>query len=119
MDYFTTVRSEHLNHYGYLFGGEMLKWVDEFAYITAIREFPLHRFVTRAMDAASFTRSVRNGARLKSHAERLRLGHTSVTYAITVSARYMQQTEVEEVFAINVTMNAIDDQGHKTPLPRD
>ena len=112
MDYFTTVRSEHLNHYGYLFGGEMLKWVDEFAYITAIREFPLHRFVTRAMDAASFTRSVRNGALLKFHAERLRLGHTSVTYA-------MAEPNPQPVETINVTMNAIDDQGHKPPLPRD
>lgn len=119
MDFYTTVRTEHLNHYGYLFGGEMLKWVDEFAYITAWQEFPKHRFVTRAMDAASFTRSVRLGALLHFHTERLRLGNTSVTYAITVTAKYLQQTEVEQVFAINVTMNAIDADGKKTQLPQD
>lgn len=31
MENFTLVRPEHLNHHGYLFGGVLLKWVDEYA----------------------------------------------------------------------------------------
>ena len=39
------VLPERLNHYGYLFGGYLLHWVDEYAYITANLDFPGHRFV--------------------------------------------------------------------------
>ena len=31
------VRPSHINHYGRLFGGELLKWIDELAGIVAIR----------------------------------------------------------------------------------
>ena len=30
------VRPEHLNHHGFLFGGRLLEWLDEQAYIAAI-----------------------------------------------------------------------------------
>ena len=30
------VLPEHLNHYGYLFGGNMLKWADEYSWIGRI-----------------------------------------------------------------------------------
>ena len=39
------VLPEHLNHYGFLFGGHLLKWVDEFAYIAATIEYPNFTFV--------------------------------------------------------------------------
>ena len=44
------VLPEHLNHYGFLFGGHLLKWVDEFAYIAATIEYPGYNFVTIGMD---------------------------------------------------------------------
>jgi acyl-CoA hydrolase len=31
VDNFTIVRPEHLNHHGDLFGGTMLRWIDEFS----------------------------------------------------------------------------------------
>jgi len=31
MNQYKLALPEHLNHYGYLFGGNMLKWVDEYA----------------------------------------------------------------------------------------
>ena len=31
------IRPAHINHYGRLFGGELLKWIDELAGIVAIR----------------------------------------------------------------------------------
>ena len=31
------VRPSHINHYGRLFGGQLLKWIDELAGIVAIR----------------------------------------------------------------------------------
>jgi len=117
MDFFTIVRPEHLNQYGYLFGGNMLKWVDEYAYIAALREFPSCRFVTRAMDTASFTQSVNNGALLAFHINRAHMGNTSVTYKVDVHARNLQEHDWYDVFNIAVTMVAIDRNGHKQALP--
>jgi len=117
MDFYTIVRPEHLNHYGFLFGGNMLKWVDEYVYVAALREFPACRFVTRAMDAASFTQSVNNGALLCYRVTRMHIGNTSVTYHVDVLARDLQQTEVYPVFNINVTMCSVTEDGRKFPLP--
>lgn len=117
MDFFTLIRPEHLNHYGYLFGGSLLKWVDEYAYIAALREFPTCRLVTRAMDAASFSQSVNNGALLRFRVLRSRLGNTSVTYKVSVVARDFGTGDAYPVFEISVTMVAINAMGEKTPLP--
>ena len=40
------VLPQYLNHYGFLFGGHLLKWVDEYAYIAASMEYPDCDFVS-------------------------------------------------------------------------
>ena len=111
------VRPEHLNHHGTLFGGYMLLWVDEYAYIAALEEFPTVKFVTRAMEPASFATGVPCGAILTFAVERTHVGRTSVTYQVTVSARGLSETKSAPVFRTGVTMCAIDGHGRKTPLP--
>ncbi|MDA8165054.1 MAG: hypothetical protein M0017_08490 [Desulfobacteraceae bacterium] len=51
----------HLNQYGFLFGGNLLKWVDEYAWIAASMEDPGCQFVTIAMDRVELRKSVRQG----------------------------------------------------------
>ena len=51
------VLPEHLNHYGYLFGGYLLKWVDEYAWIAASLDYPDCNFVTVALDKVEFKKS--------------------------------------------------------------
>ncbi|NLZ63686.1 MAG: acyl-CoA thioesterase [Lentisphaerae bacterium] len=119
MDFYTLVRPEHLNHYNYLFGGVLLQWIDEFAYIAAIRQFPAARFVTRAMDKVSFHKSVNNGALLRFQVTRERLGTTSVSYRVQVWGRDFQEIQENEVFETVVTMVSVDPDGKKTPLPQD
>lgn len=117
MNFYTTVRPEHLNHYNYLFGGEMLRWVDEYVYVAAIREYPRTRFVTRAMDSVSFHKGVNMGALLRFQVERERQGTSSVSYQVQVFSRDLQEIQEEKVFETVVTMVAIDAKGGKTPLP--
>ena len=62
MDTFTLVRTEHLNHNGKLFGGQLLKWVDEFAWLAAARDFCGSVLVTRAMDPSEFKHAVPTGS---------------------------------------------------------
>ena len=60
MDHYKLVLPEHINHYGHLFGGNLLNWIDEFAYITATVDFPGRRFVTVAMDNVEFRYGIDN-----------------------------------------------------------
>lgn len=117
MDTFTIVRPEHLNHFGDLFGGQLLKWIDEYAYLVAVREFPGEMLVTRAMDDISFTKGVHVGSVLRFNIRRRDLGQTSVTYAVDVYAQECGSLEEHHVCANRVTFVCIDDSHHKKSLP--
>lgn len=117
MDLFTIVRPEHLNHYGHLFGGQMLKWIDEYAYLVAVREFPGARLVTRAMDDVSFTRGVKVGSTLRVNVRRCSLGITSVRYCVNVFALECGETVEYHVFRNTVTFVCIGPDHTKARLP--
>ncbi len=117
MDTFTIVRPEHLNHHGYLFGGQLLRWVDEFAWIVAARDYPGYRLVTRAMDRVEFTTQVLNGSILRFHILPFRQGTTSTTYAIDVYADEPDARQEKHVFCTRVTFVSVDSSGNKKPLP--
>ncbi len=118
MDNYTIVRQEHLNHYGFLFGGAMLKWVDEFAWLVASRDFPGCPLVTVGMDRISFRQPVANGSILRFRILPLHQGTTSVQYAVNVFADEPGGREEKEVFSTSVTFVHVDRSGQKHPLPR-
>lgn len=116
METFTLVRTGHLNHQGNLFGGQLLKWVDEFAWLAAARDYCKSVLVTRAMDNSEFTSAVSNGSILRFHVERIHEGNTSVRYSVTVFAD-MPGHEVEKlIFKNTVTFVSVDSMGKKSPL---
>ena len=117
METFKIVRPEHLNHYGYLFGGFMLQWVDEISWIAASRGYPECSFVTVAMDKVEFRRSVRLGALLRFVARQSQRGTTSVQYEISVFADDLETGKEEQVFSTHVTFVCLDDKGSKIPVP--
>ncbi|MCU7922944.1 MAG: acyl-CoA thioesterase [Candidatus Thiodiazotropha sp. (ex Dulcina madagascariensis)] len=110
------VLPQHLNHYGYLFGGNLLKWVDEYAWIAAVREFPGRRFVTIGMDRVEFHRSVREGTILRFDIQRSRKGRTSVQYRAEVFAEKPETGREESVFTTTITYVCLDDEGRKQPI---
>ena len=108
------VMPEHLNHFGYLFGGNLLRWVDEQAWMAASLEYPDSHFVTIALDKVEFRQSIREGTILRFVVERTREGTTSVQYAVTVFRG--GEVDGEVVFTTHVTLVRIDDRGAKIPL---
>jgi acyl-CoA hydrolase len=64
------VLPEHLNHYGYLFGGNLLKWGDEYAWIAVTLDYRGCNFVNIGLDQVEFKQSVKEGAILKFIAEK-------------------------------------------------
>ena len=114
------VLPEHLNHYGFLFGGNMLKWVDEVAWIAASLAHPNKHFVTVALDKVEFRKKVTNGAILTFIAEEKRVGQTSITYHVSVTACYTGSPGAgdspDPVFSTNVTLVRVDEQGNKVSV---
>jgi acyl-CoA hydrolase len=109
------VLPQHLNHYGFLFGGDLLKWVDEYAYVAATMEFPGSNFVTVAMDKVVFKKSVREGSILKFIVDKTREGTTSVQYEVRVYHGNSRQDE-DLIFSTGVTLVRVDERGRKIPL---
>lgn len=103
----------NLNHYGFLFGGTLLAWVDEASWIAASLDYPQCLFVTVGMDTVEFRKSVRQGTILEIRCERSRLGTTSVSYAVAVRDR---KSGSDPIFSTTVTFVSVDDRGHKLPI---
>jgi acyl-CoA hydrolase len=117
MDTYAIVRPEQLNHHGYLFGGAVLKWVDEFAWLTASLDFPGCTLVTMAMNDIVFRKRIVNGAILRFRILPQRTGNTSVTYRVTVYADEPGAEQEIDVFSTQVTFVRLDEQGRKASLP--
>lgn len=118
MDTFAIVRTEHLNAEGYLFGGQMLKWVDEFAWLVAQRDFSGYALVTRGMDQIDFQTPVYNGAILRFNVGHHSQGNTSVTYKVAVYSDERGSKKERQVFTTLVTFVSVDKSGKKQTLPR-
>ena len=74
------VRPEHLNHHGYLFGGRLLEWLDEQAYIAAMSLLkPAANLVTVAIDRVVFRHPAKQGSMLKFQSQPVHTGLTSLT----------------------------------------
>lgn len=117
METFTLVRPEHLNHHGFLFGGQLLKWVDELAWLSASRDFPGVKFVTIGMEQIHFRHPVLNGSILRFSIEQRQRSTTSITYAVDVFADAPGASDEVYVFDNLVTFVSVDERGHKLPLP--
>jgi len=116
MDSYTLVRTEHLNHHGKLFGGQLLKWVDEYAWMAASRDFCGSILVTRAMENLEFRNAVPNGSIMHFSVNLARRGTTSATYSVDVYADMPGQAEERLIFTNSVTFVAVDMAGNKIPL---
>lgn len=110
------VRPEHLNHHGFLFGGQLLLWVDEYAWLAAAKENPGCRLVTRAMDKVEFTARAKVGAILRFDVVQTHRGRTSMNYRVDVWADEPGATTELKIFTTTVTFVNVDAEGHKVDL---
>jgi acyl-CoA hydrolase len=103
-----------LNHYGSLFGGRLLAWIDEAAWIAASAEFPHCQFVTIGMDKIEFRHGVEDGTILRIHCERTNKGRTSITYKVSVTD--VKNAPEIPIFQTKVTFVSVNDQGAKAEI---
>jgi acyl-CoA hydrolase len=117
MDHHKLVLPEHINHYGFLFGGYLLQWIDEFAWITAAVDYPGLRFVTVAMDNVQFKRAIHMGEVLRFVVDRAGTGTSSVRYRVRAHGLVLQPDAATVLFETTVTFVNVDNDGRKMPLP--
>jgi len=103
-----------LNHYGFLFGGRLLAWIDEASWIAASLDFPHCQFVTLAMDKVEFRHGVGDGSILAIRCEQAKKGRTSVTYRVEVSDG--KAPDSPPIFTTNVTFVSVNDKGEKREI---
>ena len=84
MENYKLVLPGDLNQNGYLYGGNLLKWIDEYAWIAATLEYPGSSFVTVALDKVTLKKGVNEGSILKFNIEISHEGNTSVQNLINV-----------------------------------
>jgi acyl-CoA hydrolase len=108
------VLPEDLNHFGALFGGRLLAWVDEACWIAASLDYPHCQFVTIGMDKVEFRHSVRQGTILNIRCEREKEGRTSVSYRVEVFDR--RNPGAPSIFSTAITYVSVDDAGRKRTL---
>ncbi len=109
------IRPAHMNHYGRLFGGDLLRWIDELAGIVARRHANAN-ITTAAIDNLQFKAPVYAGQML------VLVGH--VTYVGSTSMEVRVDTYTEDLDGIRrvinrayIVMVAIDDNGKPIPVP--
>lgn len=109
------VRPSHINHYGRLFGGQLLKWIDELAGIVATRHANAN-ITTAAIDNLQFKAPAYKG--------NLVVLQGMVTYVGRSSMEIRVDTYVEDLDGARKMINrayidmvAIDDNGKAIEVP--
>lgn len=119
MEHFKIVLPADLNDYGSLFGGTLLKWVDEIAYIRISLDFPGEHFVTIGLDNVEFRHPIREGQILCFRCAKTRVGKTSVTYNVKIyGARYHTKQDTV-LFENNISFVCVDGNGNKKMITND
>ncbi|MGI9290809.1 MAG: acyl-CoA thioesterase [Gammaproteobacteria bacterium] len=116
MNHRKLVQPEFMNEQGALFGGYLLKWVDEYAYMTVSLEHPGNRFVTIGLDQVEFKHPITLGEILRFTVSQTRKGSTSVSYLVEVFGEKEAPSDQTTLFATHITFVNLDDKGCKAPI---
>jgi acyl-CoA thioesterase YciA len=106
------IKYEDLNARGTLFGGQVLKWVDEEAAIFCICQLGDRSIVTKTMSEVNFVSSAKLGDVVEIGCELVQFGTTSITIACEVRNKDTKQSIIR---IDKIVFVCVDDNG--TPKP--
>jgi acyl-CoA thioesterase YciA len=98
------VRPEDLNANGTLFGGSLLRWIDEEAAIYAIIQLGNDRVVTKYMSEITFLASAREGDVVEIGLVATRFGRTSLTMRAEARNLFSHRSilTIDEIVFVNL-----------------
>lgn len=106
------VKPEDLNPNGTLFGGTLLRWIDEEAVIYAIIQLGNPRVVTKFVSEINFVSSARQGDIIELGIKATHFGRTSITLTCEVRNKITKKSilTIERLVFVNV-----DEDGNSIP----
>lgn len=106
------VKPEDLNPNGTLFGGSLLKWIDEEAAIYAIVQLENSRCVTKFISEINFVSSASKGDIIELGMTATEFGRTSITLSCIVRNKLTRKTilAIDKIVFVN-----LNEEGKPTP----
>lgn len=106
------IAARDLNSNGTLFGGRVLDWIDEEAFIFASCQLETESVVTRSMSEINFVSTARQGDIVEIGMAAVSFGRTSITLRCEVRNRRTKRT----ITAVDrITFVRVDEAGRPTP----
>lgn len=103
------------NHYGTIFGGVILSYIDQAGFVEA-RRHANHRWVTASLDHVDFKAPVAVGDTVSFYTTTTRLGTKSVTVQVEVEAERYTTGATVHVTSACLTMVSVDASGKAIPF---
>lgn len=106
------VKPEDLNPNGTLFGGTLLRWIDEEAVIYAIVQLGNPHVVTKFISEINFVSSARQGDIIELGITATHFGHTSITLTCEVRNKITRKSilTIDKLVFVN-----LDKEGNPVP----
>jgi acyl-CoA hydrolase len=105
------IKPEDLNPRGTLFGGELLRWIDEEAAIFCMCQLDTKNIVTKIMSEIDFISTAKVGEVIEIGCELISFGTTSITISCAVRNKDSHRliTKIDKIVFVTV-----DDDGKPT-----
>jgi acyl-CoA hydrolase len=110
------VKYEDLNPRGTLFGGQLLKWIDEEAAIFAMCQIGDKMIVTKAMSQIDFKSSPKIGDVIEIGTMLVRVGNTSITLKCNVRNK---DTKEDVITIDEIVFVRVDENGNSKPINKE
>lgn len=109
------IKYEDLNPKGTLFGGQLLKWIDEEASVYAICQIGDRLVVTKAMSKIDFKSSPKLGDLIEIGMDLVRIGNTSITFKCNVRNK---DTKEDIITVDEIVFVRVNEFGKPTPIKK-
>lgn len=120
MNFYTRkwVKPEDLNAHGTLFGGSLLRWIDEEAAIYSIIQLGTNGCVTKYISEINFVSSARQGDIVELGMKATHFGRTSITLTCQVRNKINQKIilTVDKMVFVSVDQNGVPVPHGKTEI---
>lgn len=108
-------RPTDTNHYGTVFGGVILAYIDQAGYVEA-RRHGAFTWVTASIERVDFEAPVGVGDVVSFYTRTQRIGRTSLTVEVEVESERVESGRRVRVTAATMTLVALDEHCRPTPI---
>ncbi|MCY4778189.1 acyl-CoA thioesterase [Sphingobacterium sp. UT-1RO-CII-1] len=120
MNFYTRkwIKPEDLNPNGTLFGGTLLRWIDEEAVIYAIVQLGNHHVVTKYISEINFINTAKQGDIIEMGIVATQFGRTSITMRCEVRNKITRKTilSIDKLVFVNLDENGTPTPHNKTEI---